>query len=215
MPNGYTNWCGTRQLGEEPDMEAWLRHLFESGKAKFIIGQVEQGSHLHLQFYIQREKRVSLANMKREICNVTHWEPARGSAEDNIKYCSKESTRVSGPWQFGEYTTQGQRTDLDKAARMIDEGRTLREVAVECKSTFIRHHKGLRAYEAIIRSKGPRKIVKMAPKSGSSGAQQEPGSPEGPSTHGQMHTVSQRLTSGGTDTTDKTPSSLMTLRDLR
>ena len=56
MPNGYTNWCGTRQLGEEPDMEAWLRHLFESGKAKFIIGQVEQGSHLHLQFYIQREK---------------------------------------------------------------------------------------------------------------------------------------------------------------
>ena len=42
-----------------------------------------------------------MANMKREICNVTHWEPARGSAEDNIKYCSKESTRVSGPWQFG------------------------------------------------------------------------------------------------------------------
>ena len=97
---------------------------------------------------------------------------------------------------------------------MIDEGRTLREVAVECKSTFIRHHKGLRAYEAIIRSKGPRK-KKMAPKSGSSGAQQEPGSPEGPSTHGQMHTVSQRLTSGGTDTTDKIPSSSMTSRDLR
>ena len=144
-------------------METWLRHLFESGKAKFIIGQVEQGSHLHLQFYIQREKRVSLANMKREICNVTHWEPARGSAEDNIKYCSKESTRVSGPWQFGEYTTQGQRTDLDKAARMIDEGRTLREVAVECKSTFIRHHKGLRAYEAIIRSRGPRKIGEDGP----------------------------------------------------
>ena len=80
-------------------MEQWLRHLFESGKAKFIIGQVEQGSHLHLQFYIQREKRVSLANMKREICNVTHWEPARGSAEDNIKYCSKKyESQVRGNW---------------------------------------------------------------------------------------------------------------------
>ena len=64
MPNGYTNWCGTRQLGEEPDMEPWLRQLFESSKAKFVIGQTEQGSHLHLQFYIQREKRVSLVNMK-------------------------------------------------------------------------------------------------------------------------------------------------------
>ena len=196
-------------------MEAWLRHLFESGKAKFIIGQVEQGSHLHLQFYIQREKRVSLANMKREICNVTHWEPARGSAEDNIKYCSKESTRVSGPWQFGEYTTQGQRTDLDKAARMIDEGKTLREVAVECKSTFIRHHKGLRAYEAIIRSKGPRKIGEDGPEVWVFWGPTGTGSPEGPSTHGQMHTVSQRLTSGGTDTTDRTPSSSMTSRDLR
>ena len=120
---------GPDNLGEEPDMETWLRHLFESGKAKFIIGQVEQGSHLHLQFYIQREESL-IGEHEEEICNVTHWEPARGSAEDNIKYCSKESTRVSGPWQFGEYTTQGQRTDLDKAARMIDEGRTLREVAV-------------------------------------------------------------------------------------
>ena len=108
MPNGYTNWCGTRQLGEEPDVETWLRHLFESGKAKFIIGQVEQGSHLHLQFYIQREKRVSLANMKREICNVTHWEPARGSAEDNIKYCSKESTSLRSVAIRGVYDSRSE-----------------------------------------------------------------------------------------------------------
>lgn len=163
MPNGYTNWCGTLQVEREIDVEGYFKGLMDRGKAKFIIGQLEEGSHLHLQYYIQREKRVSLVNMKREICDKTHWEPAKGSAEDNIKYCSKESTRVAGPWQYGECTTQGQRTDLDKAASMIDEGKSLREVAIECKTTFIRHHKGLRAYEAITRSKGPRKCEEDGP----------------------------------------------------
>ena len=94
--------------------------------------------------------------MKRDICAETHWEQSRGTPEQNKDYCTKESTRVAGPWEFGTAVKERQRSDLDKAAQLIDEGKSLRDVAVECKSTFIRYHKGLRAYEAITRSKGPR-----------------------------------------------------------
>ncbi|QDJ95255.1 replication-associated protein [Capybara virus 24_cap1_1774] len=41
-----------------------------------------------------------------------HWESANGSAEDNIKYCSKEETRIGGPYIFGTPSKQGRRSDL-------------------------------------------------------------------------------------------------------
>ena len=135
----------------------------ESNKARYAVGQLEQGSHLHLQFYVQRDRQSTLNVMKRDICAETHWEQSRGTPEQNKDYCTKESTRVAGPWEFGTAVKERQRSDLDKAAQLIDEGKSLRDVAVECKSTFIRYHKGLRAYEAItcfqsdpnLRTRGP------------------------------------------------------------
>ena len=155
MPSGFRNWCGTRQV-QGFDAEQFLRSIVESNKARYAVGQLEQGSHLHLQFYVQRDRQSTLNVMKRDICAETHWEQSRGTPEQNKSYCTKESTRVAGPWEFGTAVKERQRSDLDKAAQLIDEGKSLRDVAIECKSTFIRYHKGLRAYEAITRSKGPR-----------------------------------------------------------
>lgn len=156
MPAGFRQWCGTKQVEEGFDGEAFLRSLVETSKARFVVGQLERGSHLHLQYYVQRDRQSTLSIMKRDICADSHWEPANGSPEQNIAYCTKEDTRVAGPWQFGECKGQGRRSDIDKAAMMIDEGKSLREVAIEHKSTFVRYHKGLKAYEAITKSKGPR-----------------------------------------------------------
>ena len=101
--------------------------------------------------------------MKRDICKETHWEATKGTLEQNIAYCTKESTRVDGPWEFGTAIKERQRTDLDRAATMIDEGKSLREVALECKTTFMKYHKGIAAYEAITRSKGPRQLGPEGP----------------------------------------------------
>ncbi|UPW41357.1 replication associated protein [Dipodfec virus UA06Rod_119] len=155
-------WCGTLQLEGDFDGERYLREMVEQGKAKFAVGQIEQGSHLHLQYYVQTEKRVRL-NYLKNICPKTHWEQAKGTPEQNIAYCSKASTRIAGPWSFGELSGQGKRNDIEKAANMLDSGMSMRQVAVECKSTFIKFHKGLRAYEAVTRSKGPRQIGPEGP----------------------------------------------------
>ena len=158
-----SNWCGTKQLDSEFDAETWLRQLVEQGKAKFVVGQLEQGSHLHLQFYIQRGTRTRLGTMKTDICDKTHWEPARGSPEDNIKYCTKADTRVAGPWTFGVVTRRGQRTDLETAVEMIKDGAHLREVAMKCSEAFVKFHKGLTALDTLVRSNGPRDIVATGP----------------------------------------------------
>lgn len=158
-----SNWCGTKQLEGDFDAETWLRQLVEQGKAKFAVGQIEQGSHLHLQYYIQRGTRTRLNTLKTEICAQTHWEPARGTPEENIKYCTKASTRIAGPWSFGEVIRKGQRTDIMRATEMIKEGVCMREVALECSETFIKFHKGLTAFEALVRSKGPRDVLKDGP----------------------------------------------------
>ena len=158
-----SNWCGTKQLDSEFDAETWLRQLVEQGKAKFVVGQLEQGSHLHLQFYIQRGTRTRLGTMKDEICDKTHWEPARGSPEDNIKYCTKTDTRVAGPWSFGTAIRRGQRTDLESAIDMIKEGAPLRMVAMKCSEAFVKFHKGLTALDTLVRSNGPRDIVATGP----------------------------------------------------
>lgn len=57
-----------------------------------------------------------MANLKRR-CNNAHFEPCRGTQAQNIAYCTKEDSRIDGPWRYGEPTASGvgsqsKRTDL-------------------------------------------------------------------------------------------------------
>lgn len=81
----------------------------------------------------------------KKIHSTAHWEVMRGTVSQNIEYCSKEATKVAGPWQQGEFTTQGQRTDLDTAAGLIRDGKSLRTVAETCPTTFVHYSRGLQA----------------------------------------------------------------------
>ncbi|QIK03941.1 replication-associated protein [Northern red-backed vole stool-associated circular virus 117] len=167
MVNGSRNWCGTLQLEDETyDAETWFQKLLNDGLVKFVIGQIERGhetEHAHLQFYIQLSGRKTLTQLKKLVNASAHWEPARGSPDQCIEYCSKEDTRVAGPWQAGQPLYPGHRSDLDRAAEMIDNGASLREVAGECKATFIRYHAGLKAYMNLMKAGQPRDLMKDGP----------------------------------------------------
>lgn len=144
MVNGAKNWCGTKQLDDEDwDAEHWLFSLVHTGKASYVVGQIERGSHTHLQFYVQMGERRSLAWMKREIDQGVHWAVAKGTAKQNRVYCTKEDTRVRGPWEFGELVQQGQREGLDTAIRMIKEGAPIRDIADEQSHVWVHHGRGL------------------------------------------------------------------------
>lgn len=93
--------------------------LFQDLEIPFIIYGRETGDNgtPHLQGYLQLDKRKRLTGMKK-IHARAHWEPARGSAQDSITYCSKQDPE---PFRKGDVTFKGQRTDLEGLRDAIKE----------------------------------------------------------------------------------------------
>lgn len=72
------------------------------GSAKYIIAQLERGESgtEHLQGYVEFKQSIRLAAAKK-LLPTAHWEIAKGSKEQCKEYCSKQETRLSGPWEDG------------------------------------------------------------------------------------------------------------------
>ncbi|UPW41887.1 replication associated protein [Dipodfec virus RodF1_123] len=138
-------WCGTLNAVEAGfNGQQWLEQ--KKDKIKYGIGQLEQGhetEHWHFQFYIQLHRSQRLNWLKQNIDTQAHFEPARGTAEQNKAYCSKEDTRIDGPWEVGICSTQGKQTGLDEATAMVASGTPLVEVARTFPVVWVRHGKGL------------------------------------------------------------------------
>lgn len=110
---------------------------------------------LHAQMYAEFNKRVELSTLQNWWPGL-HVEVSRGSAEQNKKYCTKEESRVSGPWTFGDFKKQGLRTDLIEIHQSIAEGASMREIVENNFSTFVRYRGGIEAAWAMYNTAKPR-----------------------------------------------------------
>ena len=67
---------------------------------------------------MEYKNRIGFERAKRLLQSDTvHLTVAKGSSDDNTKYCTKEESRVDGPWIFGETLNlpgQGARSDIGK-----------------------------------------------------------------------------------------------------
>lgn len=111
----------------------------ESLTAKYVIFQLEEGSNgtPHLQGYVEFGRPVRLAQAKHRIPGA-HFEPAKGSAEQNRKYCSK-SPRLGDTIELGERSRQGQRNDLKLYVQAVREGLKPKELLEEFPTTMARY----------------------------------------------------------------------------
>lgn len=114
---------------------------------KYLIYQLEQGEEgtPHYQGYVAFKSNKRLAALKK-LSKEAHWEPRRGSHSQARDYCSKEETRVKGPWTFGVEPEQGKRTDLDEVKEAIDAGASMADVAQNFFSQFVKYERGFRSY---------------------------------------------------------------------
>lgn len=98
----------------------------------WVVWQRERGSEgtEHLQGYVQMKSQRTLGQMKK-LNNRAHWERRRGSHDQAKAYCTKEDTRISGPFMHGEEVIpqQGKRNDLLMLKRKLDEGASEFEIA--------------------------------------------------------------------------------------
>lgn len=126
-----------------PDWDGW-EHL------RFAVCQLERGQEgtLHLQGYCSFGRPVRLGFL-RNILPRAHWEVARGNEEQCVAYCSKEDTRVDGPWRFGTPQGQGKRNDLEEVKRKLDEGASMETIANEHFTQWVRYRESFEAYKRL------------------------------------------------------------------
>jgi len=131
------------------------------GQFLFLIYQEERGEEgtCHFQGYVSFNIRKHFDAVRRLMARA-HWEPRRGTHQEARAYCSKEETRVAGPFIFGDDATlavdqRGQRNDLIRVKRALDEGKSELQIA-ESDDTFAAWAKYFKAIERYKRLKSVR-----------------------------------------------------------
>jgi len=117
--------------------------------ARYLVFQLEEGANgtVHYQGYVYLKKKARMVALQRVL--RAHYEPARGTAKQNRKYCTKEP-RLEGPYEEGTLPKQGQRMDLETVAQDVVDGKPFSEIALTYRSTWIRYNRGLKSLRATI-----------------------------------------------------------------
>lgn len=113
------------------------------------VGQVEccpETKKEHLQVYVEFSKPTRVSAIQRVIPGA-HCEYRKGTSEEAKAYCSKEDTRLRGPWSSGQLSvSQGCRSDLEGIRDEIKEGHSELQIAEDHFAIWVRHHKAFQRY---------------------------------------------------------------------
>lgn len=158
---------GARIQEVEPSTEeGWLRvietlwqDLYGLG-CQFMCLQVERcpsTRRLHLQGYTRFASGVRMRQIK-ALYRRMRLQRCNGSEASNIEYCTKDPTRVFGPYMYGERGVQGKRSDIAIVRGMIDDGKGMRDVvdavnsyqAIRCGELLLKYKERRRNWKPFV-----------------------------------------------------------------
>lgn len=153
MPRGAKNYCFTTNNPAGDDST----YVVLSSKVRYAVWQRETApttGTVHLQGYIQFTTVLSMTAACRHLPGAS-LRVAVGTPEQNKTYCTKDSDRVSGThsYEIGEAMVKGQRNDLLKLKKKIDDGATELELFEYDFPTMIRYKNALLYYKQLIQPK--------------------------------------------------------------
>lgn len=123
-------WCFT---SFKDDFAYGKERAMLSERIRFIICQKEScpdTSRVHFQGYVAFKRPIRMTSVKTILGDDSlHLEVSRGTEQDSVNYCSKEDTRIGGPWSYGERQECGTRNDLNEVKEMIKDGKSNLQVA--------------------------------------------------------------------------------------
>lgn len=108
---------------------------------EYVIYQTEKVTTVHIQGFVYYKNPRSFGAMKKKY-PTAHIEIAR-NVNDCIKYCSKDESRVSGPYENGIRPSQGQRNDLMMIYEDIKKGAKPIDIISKYPDSYIRYTKGI------------------------------------------------------------------------
>lgn len=146
------NWFLT---WNNPDIE--FDACWHPDQMSFLVGQYEKGSktgtlHYHLYFRLKKRARFNAVKKMFPKANI---DKRRGSHEKAFRYCTKERTRVKGPWVYGDPPQPGKRTDLEVMAARLRDGATDKELFDEHPATYMRYHRACTHVREVLRDTTP------------------------------------------------------------
>jgi len=117
---------------------------------RYCIWQREKGEAgtEHLQGYVAFTKAKRLTQVK-TLNDRAHWESRKGTEEQAIAYCSKEETRLEGPWELGDKPNPGKRSDLLALKVTIETGASMKQIASEHFGAFLRYRNSIVSYKRL------------------------------------------------------------------
>jgi len=133
------NWCFTLNNPTEQETAKLLSYEDDdvrTGAAiTYIVFQYEEAPTTgtpHYQGYVQFAQRKRHTYLERVISPRMTHKVAKGNAAQNKVYCTKEESRLDGPWEFGTPTGgQGKRTDIAEFVNRAKQGRIERRELIE------------------------------------------------------------------------------------
>lgn len=123
-------WCFTLNNYSELDESNFVKWVFKKPKTPMyrIIGkEVGKSGTKHLQGYLYFKNPISFNTIK-GLLPRAHIEVAKGTAEDNKKYCSKDGNILI---EEGQMPSQGKRTDLIEIKDEILNGKKVDKIVLE------------------------------------------------------------------------------------
>ena len=156
MANQFRNYCITYNNPKKTD-EEFLEYLKGLAHIKYAVFQRETGEKKqtpHFQLYIEFEVGKTFKTIK-EYFPSAHIEQRHGSKTQAREYCMKENkqskegdnadfeTRISGPYELGEFAEERERTDLSDILEMIRSGAGGKEIQDAYPGQFFRYYRNI------------------------------------------------------------------------
>lgn len=162
-PSKFRRWCVTLQVSPDSlDLAVDIIKKMLVPRCSRLCYQLEiapSTGQKHLQCYFELKSPVVFDTMKKKFSPFQpHLEVAKGTAQENLVYCTKEETRAPGshPVVEGDFSvTAGTRTDLTAVKDSILAGKSLRDIANDHPTEFMKYHGGIKsAYSLLAPSNG-------------------------------------------------------------
>lgn len=128
MENAKKNWCITINNWTEEDFES-----FKNFEINYILIGFECGESgtEHLQIFMQLKNKKEFTYIKKRL-PTAHIEAMKGTAEDNIIYCSKDKDFI----ELGKITIKGQRNDIKNTYTYIKSNGSMKNFINEIEPNF-------------------------------------------------------------------------------
>ncbi|AMH87744.1 replication-associated protein [Pacific flying fox faeces associated circular DNA virus-1] len=126
-----------------------------SERLKYACYQIEKcpdTGRLHAQGYLHFKRSIKLGGLKKlPGFEAAHFEGAKADLQANRNYCTKEDSRVAGPFEIGstEGLGPGARSDLLAVKRRLDEGVDEVGLADEFFGEWVKHRASFNVYRGL------------------------------------------------------------------